>query len=692
MSLIKKIVEIVDKTDSVDAKKNINKLNKEIKDYKEKVRLFIESNYVDFLPVIDSNEFLLEEGNNLESEVSIVTKNYNENRSITRANEELTKLMENLEDSHLGLQVSLRLVKIDSLMQKIQLCNETKNYKEARNILNSIQNLIGDPDDKIIRRLDMYKSLSVQLSLQRENMLKNLDSHFNSLVQVNQKSFPKTRLITVTISKNTQTVADCINSLLECDYSFDSLFVFLMKNIFEPIVCRAVSMDFKENDKETTMVLSYSSESVSDELRPGYEIVFVNLRGVLFYLRNMNVVISNGTHFLAHIFHNEAKQIFDLLFNECLIYNIPKTFEEKTHSTISNDIVKLGNHLLELHFFESADELNALVVYYEKIDELFFQQYIKHVQECANKILKRDLHEMILITDDATLSTSTPLTFPKSMISKSTLELIKLLEKLTRQASSCSQEDESKKKNLLASVKCVLENYSFTIQLHHSQLLSKIPQQSALFYNNCMYLCNWISLSDELEHMDVVIHELKRNGEEFFECQVAKHKIQLFEILKEFDPFQSVNEFKPEHFKPIRQCIRQMDLLKNVWQTILPSDVYNKTIGDLLDVIVLDLIKKITSLEDISTSLASGLVELIKGLEEKGQLLFEADTSALDVVTNWQKLLHLQFILDASLLDIQSSWKNNIISKSFKADEVKRLIRALFQNTERRANCLQNIT
>jgi centromere/kinetochore protein ZW10 len=138
--------------------------------------------------------------------------------------------------------------------------------------------------------------------------------------------------------------------------------------------------------------------------------------------------------------------------------------------------------------------------------------------------------------------------------------------------------------------------------------------------------------------------------------------------------------------------MRQMDLLKNVWQTILPSAMYNKTMGDLLDVISMDFVQKVTSLEDISTTLANGLVDLIKTLEEKGQSLFEADTSALDVVTNWQKLLHLQFILDASLVEIQSSWKNNEIAQSFTVDEVKRLIRALFQNTERRANCLQSIT
>jgi len=105
----------------------------------------------------------------------------------------------------------------------------------------------------------------------------------------------------------------------------------------------------------------------------------------------------------------------------------------------------------------------------------------------------------------------------------------------------------------------------------------------------------------------------------------------------------------------------------------------------------MDIIRKVMSLEDISTTLASGLVDMIKNLEEKGQLLFEADCSAHTVAKNWKKLIHLEFILNGSLVDIQGSWKNNQISASFRADEVKHLIRALFQNTERRANCLQNI-
>lgn len=113
--------------------------------------------------------------------------------------------------------------------------------------------------------------------------------------------------------------------------------------------------------------------------------------------------------------------------------------------------------------------------------------------------------------------------------------------------------------------------------------------------------------------------------------------------------------------------------------------------GGLVDVISLDMIKKITALEDISTILANSLVELIKSADEKCQALFESNVNIRDPAVSWEKLINLQFILDASLVDIQAAWKDGRLPKNFKTDEVKRLIRALFQNTERRANCLQTI-
>ncbi|CRL03895.1 CLUMA_CG017017, isoform A [Clunio marinus] len=692
MSLIQKIVDLVERNENADARKNILKLNKDIKSYRDKVRQYIASNYADFLPSVINNEVLLEEGKYHETQLLNLRESLSDgSKSMYQANDEISRLVEELEVVNMKLNTSMKLMKIDGLLEKIKLYNESGRYTEINHLLNAILLIVNDPEENIIRRLDIYNNLKSRLTQERENMLKNLEARFKSFVDMKEKSFLKNRLITMTITKNTSSLIECVNSIVDSDYEFNPVVNFFMKKIFEAVVSRPISLEINDSDSEIKMTLSYSIEPVTDDLRPNYSVVFKNLRSVLQYLNNMNVQLQNEEFLLTHIFRNHQKEFLDIIFTNCLMHSVPKTFEEKNQSTISSDISEMSEFLKEINFCSNNEE-DSLERYSDKIDELFYNQFTKNIQTSASEILKRDLHDMIHISEDTTLSTTTPLTFPRSMVSKSTLELIRLLEKILNQAKTATDKGDEKK-NLMLSIRKIIENYAFTVQIHHSKFMSKIPQQSALFYNNCMYVSNWVTNCIEVKNyeMEQAVHDLQQQGWEVLECQIAKQKIQLLEILGDFDPSKCLNEILPEHFKPIRQCLRQMELLKNVWQTILPSDLYNKTMAGLLDIISKDLTKKVTTMEDISTILANALVDLIKTVDEKGQALFEADTSVFVIVTSWQTMLHLQFILDASLVDITNSWKSKEITQSFKAEEVKRLIRALFQNTDRRANALSSI-
>ena len=71
--------------------------------------------------------------------------------------------------------------------------------------------------------------------------------------------------------------------------------------------------------------------------------------------------------------------------------------------------------------------------------------------------------------------------------------------------------------------------------------------------------------------------------------------------------------------------------------------------------------------------------------------ILQEESSAPANITLWQRMGDLQFILDASLVEIGESWKGGKLPQSFKPDEIKHLIRALFQNTDRRANALSII-
>lgn len=504
------------------------------------VQNYIQSSFVDFLPEIVNNESILEEGTYLENELVSLEQNMgSEMRNIYEANDEISRLIEDLEEGNLSLNLSLKLMKIDNLLQKINQLNETENYGEINQILSTIKLLVNDPDDKIIRRLDMYMALKMRLMEEEETMLRNLEMRFNSLVQMKEKSFPKARSVTMSISKQTSKIIECVSALLDADYDFVDVNDFFMKNIFEPIVCRAVSLEVTSHEKEHVMSLSYNTGPVTDELRPSYQIVFVNLRTVLFYLINMNVELPEGGHFLPRIFQDRQKDFMELIFNECLVHCIPKTFEEKNQCTMKADISKMSNLLIEMNFFEppieDGDDLK-LSDYALKIDELFLQQFTKSILASSSELLKRDLHDMMLISEE--IISSVPLPLQNLMVSKSTVDFIKLLEKVLKLAIS-STEDHEKTSNLMAAIRSSLENYPFTIQLHHSKFLSKIPQQSALFYNNCMFLYFWIKNNRDIEHynIDGVAKTLKDQATEILECQVAKQKIQLLEILGEFGNF-----------------------------------------------------------------------------------------------------------------------------------------------------------
>ena len=62
-------------------------------------------------------------------------------------------------------------------------------------------------------------------------------------------------------------------------------------------------------------------------------------------------------------------------------------------------------------------------------------------------------------------------------------------------------------------------------------------------------------------------------------------------------------------------------------------------------------------------------------------------------VRKWNRFKEIIVILNASLREIEDRWASGKgpLANEYSAEEVKRLIRALFQNTDRRAGVLSRI-
>lgn len=87
------------------------------------------------------------------------------------------------------------------------------------------------------------------------------------------------------------------------------------------------------------------------------------------------------------------------------------------------------------------------------------------------------------------------------------------------------------------------------------------------------------------------------------------------------DPLTIENDVMPQ--KIIRQCLRQFDLLKNVWQTILPDDVYTTSLATLLNEFCVEIIRRICAIEDIPSSVSHGLVDILDIIIDRAPTIFQ---------------------------------------------------------------------
>nr|CAH7751199.1 unnamed protein product [Callosobruchus chinensis] len=85
--------------------------------------------------------------------------------------------------------------------------------------------------------------------------------------------------------------------------------------------------------------------------------------------------------------------------------------------------------------------------------------------------------------------------------------------------------------------------------------------------------------------------------------------------------------------------------------------------------------------------------DLLNVIIHRGSNLFTNPKEVNLYVKSWYKLNELNFVLGANLMDINDHWSDGKgpLALHFKCAELKTLIRALFQNTDRRAALLSKI-
>lgn len=539
--------------------------------FQSRVRKHIDDNYTEFMPNRTSPDTFLDKASSLCDEIGdLLTSVGNEGQAaLSDASGELAKSCLDLRELLLGLRVSEHILKLDDLFQCVEEAKATKDCLAVLDLMGKLRGLIENSDgalppdvERIFQSLDCYDSIKVKYHVQAHLLQQTLQERFDRLMQFNCKTFQTSKCVTLLVSKDEGQLQDIVIALFQERYNPSKLCAFLLEQCIEPLIQKPVSVEYNENAKEGThmeLTLSYSIKDAetSQLLRPNYAEVFNNFRLLFQLLGSINCSLSGTQHVFSIIGDHVKDRMLQLLVDECLIPAVPESMEEYASSTLCKDVAEL-EHFLADSFLINPEVDTALSKFIKLYDTYYRNRLTARVLATAREIIQRDLQDMILVAANNLPANveSDPFLFPRCMISKSaqvccTLEFqiedklihrllflvqdfTKLMDRILKQPTDNGHKDTPDP--LSGVVGLLLETYIDEVPKVHKKLLQSIPQQSALFHNNCMYLTHWVAqhATKGVESCPALVKVLQATGTKYLRVQIAYQESILMEIMSGF--------------------------------------------------------------------------------------------------------------------------------------------------------------
>ncbi|XP_070808733.1 centromere/kinetochore protein zw10 homolog [Pituophis catenifer annectens] len=449
---------------------------------------------------------------------------------------------------------------------------------------------------------------------------------------------------------------------------------------------------------------------------------------------------------LAEVLGNVIwKKMSDCLICDCLVHSIPSNSSQLAQYTeVINATEDFEKALKDMKFLpeDSVD----LLTYARNVNCHFANKKCQDVIVAARNLMTSEIHNTVKVTPDSmvtlpTLPTSgagdqskvpegpelllkqvtnlenkTKLSrhtfsFPTCRISDSVQRLMALAYQTLQEASGSTDQCCIQ---LFYLVRNIFHLFCDVVPMYHKENLQKLPQLAAIHHNNCMYIAHHLltmghqfrsRLSDGTATFVDLVPGFRKLGTKCFLAQMRVQKEELLErlsISRNFSNLDDEDNYSAAN-RAVRQVLHQLKRLGKIWQDVLPVNIYCRAMGTLLNTALVEIISRIIALEDISAENADRLHALCKTVVDEGPRVFvplpeEKENRHFQeevpvYVPRWMMFQELMLVLQANLQEIVDRWAGSKgpLAAEFSPSEVKTLIRALFQNTERRAAALAAI-
>ncbi|XP_073336018.1 centromere/kinetochore protein zw10 homolog isoform X1 [Pagrus major] len=519
----------------------------------------------------------------------------------------------------------------------------------------------------------------------------------------------------------------------------------LLKNMLKPLVMYpSLSVSVTEQQDEG-IVLALQCLEESNEERSAPSQVYSKLLLVLKTLHAHLLDVSIGDKKLSAILGELIwEEISQCIIHECLLYSIPTNSSQlEKYNSVIKETEEFEKSLKELEILQG--DSTDLLKYARDVNCHFASKKCKDVIVAARKLMTSKMHNTVKITPDyklrlpklpapgpdvkvkqettkeeMTMENSKQLSawslcLPACRISESVQQLMELaLNTLCEAVGSstyCALQ-------LFFTVRNIFQLFYDVVPTYHKENLLKFPHLAAIQHNNCMYLAHHLLTlghhfrahlpephSEGIATFVDMVPGFRKLGARCFLTQMNVQRAELLERLSTAHNFCNLDD--EDNYiaasKAVRQVIHQLKQLGTVWQDVLPVSIYCKAMGNLLNTAITEVIAKIMMLEDISSEDGEHLHTLCQTIIEEGPLVFiplaeenknkKYQEEVPLYVKKWSTFKELVIVLRANLQEIVDRWADGKgpLAVEFCSSEVKNLIRALFQNTERRAVALSKI-
>nr|XP_019608907.1 PREDICTED: centromere/kinetochore protein zw10 homolog [Rhinolophus sinicus] len=776
-SFVTKVLAPSGSLEKEDLSTQISHLTWRVEEIKGEVCSMISKKYSEFLPSMQSAQDLVTQVDKLSHDIdqlkSTIESEVRQDLHVSTA--EFTDLKQQLERDSVVLSLLKQLQEFSAAIEEYNCALAEKKYVTAAQRLEEAQKCLKLLKSRKCFDLKMLKSLSMELTIQKQNILYHLGEEWQKLIvwkfppskdtsNLESCLLTELHLYTEQSQNEEKTPVPPASSILlafsvlgELHTKLKSFGQLLLKYILMPLVsCPSLSAVIENQPN----IIIIRFESVMTDLEhPSPSEVFVKIRLVLEVLQKQLLDLPLDTDLenektskiiLAEMLGDMIwEDLSECLIKNCLVYSIPTNSSKlEQYEEIIQSTEEFENALKEMRFLKG--DTTDLLKYARNINSHFANKKCQDVIVAARNLMTSEIHNTVKITPDSKISVldlprpdeddklqvqkmSTTqynevvnlqpentldqhsFALPPCYISESVKKLMELAYQTLLEATTSSDQCAVQ---LFYSVRNIFHLFHDVVPTYHKENLQKLPQLAAIHHNNCMYIAHHLLtlghqfrlrlapiLCDGTTTFVDLVPGFRRLGTECFLAQMRAQKRALLERLSSARNFSNMDD--EENYsaasKAVRQVLHQLKRLGTVWQDVLPVNIYCKAMGTLLNTAISEIIGRITALEDISTADGDRLYSLCKTVMDEGPQVFaplseenknkKYQEEVPVYVPKWMPFKELMIILQASLQEIGDRWADGKgpLAAAFSSSEVKALIRALFQNTERRAAALAKI-